>query len=74
MGLSCNPSFIQFGIHDTSMKPITTESLDRRRNRHKSSVAFVNGGTLKKKLDFGKFFLLPPNNYTFPIKNNNGYK
>ena len=48
-------------MHDTSIKPITTKVSDkqtaRRRNRHNSSVAFVNGGTLKNKLAFSKFFL-----------------
>ena len=37
------------------MKPIMTEVSDRRRNRHNSSVTFVDGGT-QKKLGFGKFF------------------
>ena len=35
----------QFRIHDTIMKPITTEASNKRRNRHNSSVAFAIGGT-----------------------------
>ena len=46
------------------MKPITTEASNKQtdgetwRNRHDSSIAFANRGTLKKKtLPSAKFFL-----------------
>ena len=42
------------------MIQVTTEASDkqtaRRRNRHNSSVAFVNGGTLKKNLPLASYF------------------
>ena len=38
------------------MKPITTEALNRRTDRHNSSVAFANGGTLKNKTYFLAFY------------------
>ena len=63
----------QFGIHDTSIKPKRLKlHTDRQRNRHNSSVAFVNGRTLKKKLAFSKFYFLVSSNYTFPLLDNYG--
>ena len=48
-------------MHDTNMKPITTEATYRQTNkwtdRHTSSVALVNGRTLKKNFPSASFFL-----------------
>ena len=55
---------------NTSMKPITTEASHRQTYRHNSSVAFANGRTLEKKVDFGKFFLASSNYaYSTEIEN-----
>lgn len=55
-------------MHDTNMKPITTEASYRQTNkwtdRHNSSVALVNGRTLKKNFPSASFFLAS-SNYIF---------